>query len=208
GGNAFVFGAPGDSVNYIQPVHRDVKALFAEFYLPILDNLEITAAGRYDDYGDFGSTTNPRLSFKWQPVDWLAFRGAYSTSFKVPEFARHLRGTSETQYTGLDLADPAVCTGGRYNPNVAACSDQIRPVILSGGNRDLIPEEADQRSIGLVLAPTENFNLSLDWWEIERTNTIRSGFSLTQMGANYDAYAASYIRDSAGTIVAIDQRAI
>ncbi|MGJ4728572.1 TonB-dependent receptor domain-containing protein [Luteimonas sp. SDU101] len=207
-GNAYVFGAPGDSVNYIQPVHRDVRAVFAEFYLPILDSLEVTAAGRYDDYGDFGSTSNPRLSFKWQPVDWLAFRGAYSTSFKVPDFARLLRGTSSTPYTGLDLADPAVCPGGRYNPNVAACSEQIRPDILSGGNPALIPEEADQRSIGLVLAPTENFNLSVDWWEIERTNTIRSGFSLTQMGANYDAYAASYIRGSAGTIVAIDQRAI
>ena len=207
-GNAFVFGAPGDSVNYVGPVHRDVRAVFAEFYLPLLDSLEITAAGRYDDYGDFGDTTNPRLSFKWQPVDWLAFRGAYSTSFKVPDFARLLRGTSATPYTGLDLADPAVCPGGRYNPNVPACADQIRPDILSGGNRALVPEEADQYSIGVVFAPGENFNLTLDWWEIERTNTIRSGFSLTQMAANYDAYAASYLRDASGTIVAIDQRAI
>ena len=207
-GNAFVFGAPGDSVNYVGPVHRDVRAVFAEFYLPLLDSLEVTAAGRYDDYGDFGDTTNPRLSFKWQPVDWLAFRGAYSTSFKVPDFARLLRGTSATPYTGLDLADPAVCPGGRYNPNVPACADQIRPDILSGGNRALIPEEADQYSIGVVFAPGENFNLTLDWWEIERTNTIRSGFSLTQMAANYDAYAASYLRDASGDIVAIDQRAI
>jgi iron complex outermembrane receptor protein len=207
-GNAFVFGAPGDSVNYIQPVHRDVRAVFVEFYLPLLDTLDFTVAGRYDDYGDFGSTTNPRLSFKWQPLDWLAFRGAYSTGFKVPDFARLLRGTSETQYTGLDLADPAICPGGRYNPNVEACAGQIRPVILSGGNRALIPEEAEQRSVGLVFAPSDRFNLSLDLWEIERTNTIRSGFSLTQMAANYDAYAASFIRDAGGEIVAIDQRAI
>jgi len=207
-GNAFVFGAPGDSVNYVQPVHRDVKAVFAEFSLPVLDSLEFTLAGRYDDYGDFGSTTNPKFSFKWQPIDWLAFRGAYSTGFKVPDFARLLRGTSESQYTGLDLADPAVCPGGRYNPNVPACSEQIRPVILSGGNRELIPEEAEQKSIGVVFAPTDDFNFSIDWWEIERTNTIRSGFSLTQMAANYDAYAASYIRDASGAIVAIDQRAI
>lgn len=207
-GNAYVFGAPGDSVNYIQPVHRDVKAVFAEFYLPVLDSLEVSLAGRYDDYGDFGSTTNPKLSFKWQPMDWLAVRGAYSTGFKVPDFARLLRGTSETPYTGLDLADPAVCPGGRFNPDVAACDGRIQPDILSGGNPALIAEEADQRSVGLVFAPADNFNLSIDLWEIERTNTIRSGFSLTQMAANYDAYAASYIRDASGTIVAIDQRAI
>ena len=207
-GNAYVFGAPGDSVNYIRPVRRDVRAVFAEFYLPLHDTLELTLAGRYDDYGDFGSSTNPKVSFKWQPIDWLAFRGAYSTGFKVPDFARLLRGTSGTPYTGLDLADPATCPGGRFNPAVAGCDVQIRPDILSGGNPDLIPEEADQLSLGVVFAPSERFNLSLDWWEIERTNTIRSGFSLTQMGANYDAYSSSYIRDAAGTIIAIDQRAI
>lgn len=207
-GNAFIFGAPGDSVNYVQPVHRTVKAVFVEAYLPIVDSLEVTLAGRYDDYGSFGSTTNPKVSFKWQPLDSLAFRGAYSTGFKVPDFARLLRGTSATPYTGLDLADPSVCPGGVYNANVPACSVQIRPDILSGGNPDLQPEEAVQRSLGVVFAPSANFNISVDLWEIERTNTIRSGFSLQQMGRAYDAYSASYLRDGTGSIVAIDQRAI
>ena len=207
-GNAYVFGAPGDSVNYVRPVRRDVKAVFSEFFLPVSESLEVTLAARHDDYGDYGKKTNPKFSFKWQPVNWIAFRGAYSTGFKIPDFARLLRGTSETQYTGLDLADPSVCPGGRFNPNVAACNVQIRPNILSGGNPNLIPEEAKQRSIGFVYAPGDSFNVSADWWEIERINTIRSGFSLTQMAANYDAYSASYIRDSSGNIVAIDQRAI
>ena len=209
-GDAYVYGPPGDSVNYVKRVHRDVKAVFAEFNLPVLDSLDVTIAGRYDNYGNFGSSTNPKYSFKWQPVEWLAFRGAYSTGFKIPDFARLLRGTSEVQYTGLDLADPAVCPGGRYNPNsnVAGCAVQVRPVILAGGNPDLVPEEAEQRSLGVVFAPTRNFNASIDWWEIERINTIRSGFSLTQMAASYDAYKDSYIRDQTGALIAIDQRAI
>ncbi len=209
-GDAYVYGPPGDSVNYVKRVHRDVKAVFAEVNLPVFESLDVTIAGRHDNYGDFGTSTNPKYSFKWQPVKWLAFRGAYSTGFKIPDFARLLRGTSEVQYTGLDLADPASCPGGRYNPNsgVAGCRVQVRPVILAGGNPDLVPEEAEQRSLGLVFAPTHNFNVSIDWWEIERANTIRSGFSLTQMAANYDAYKASYIRDQSGALVAIDQRAI
>jgi len=187
-----------------------VKALFAEFNVPVLDSLDVTIAGRYDNYGDFGTSTNPKYSFKWQPVDWLVFRGAYSTGFKIPDFARLLRGTSEVQYTGLDLADPAICPGGRYNPNssVAGCTVQVRPNILAGGNPNLIPEEAKQHSLGVVFAPTHNFNASIDWWEVERINTIRSGFSLTQMAANYDAYKDSYIRDPDGDLIAIDQRAI
>ena len=71
-----------------------------------------------------------------------------------------------------------------------------------------MPEESKQKSIGFVLAPTPNFNLSVDWWEIERLNTIRSGFNLTTMTANYPLYASNFIRDASGNITEIDQRFI
>jgi iron complex outermembrane receptor protein len=207
-GNAYVFGVPGDAANYMSPKQRNVKAAFAEFNLPVLDSLELNLAVRHDRYDGFGGTTNPKYSLKWQPIDWLVFRGSYSTGFKVPDFAKLFRGITETQYTGLDLADPATCPRGQYNPDVAACSVQIRPDIITGGNPNLKPEEAEQRSIGFVLAPWDAFNLSVDWWEIERTNTIRSGFNLSTMTANYPLYASNFIRDASGTIIAIDQRFI
>lgn len=207
-GNAWIFGVPGDAVNYMPAVSRDVKAAFAEFYLPVVDSLEMTLAVRRDQYDGFGGTTNPKYSFKYQPVDWLAFRGAYSTGFKVPSFAQLYRGVTATPYTGLDLADPLTCPGGAYNPSVTGCSVRIQPDILSGGNANLMPEESKQKSIGFVLAPTPNFNLSVDWWEIERLNTIRSGFNLTTMTANYPLYASNFIRDASGNITDIDQRFI
>src|SRR3546814_5138985 len=108
----------------------------------------MTIAGRHDRYDGFGGTTNPKYSFKYQPVDWLAFRGAYSTGFKVPSFAQLFRDSAETQYTNLDLADPAICPGGIYNPQVAGCDVQIQPDILIGGNAALEPEESKQKSFG------------------------------------------------------------
>ncbi|HBN54029.1 MAG TPA: TonB-dependent receptor [Stenotrophomonas sp.] len=207
-GNAYVFGVPGDASNYMSPKQRNVKAVFAEVNLPVVDSLEVNLAVRHDRYDGFGGTTNPKYSFKWQPMDWLVFRGSYSTGFKVPDFAKLFRGITETQYTGLDLADPATCPRGQYNPDVANCSEQIRPDIITGGNPNLKPEEAEQRSIGFVVAPHGNFNLSVDWWEIERSNTIRSGFNLSTMTANYPLYASNFIRDGSGKIIAIDQRYI
>ncbi|MFS8137772.1 MAG: TonB-dependent receptor domain-containing protein, partial [Thermomonas sp.] len=207
-GNAFIFGAPGDSSNYLSPRHRNVKAVFAEFNVPVFDSLEVNLAVRRDQYDGFGASTNPKYSFKWKPADWVAFRGSYSTGFKVPDFAKLFRGITETQYTGLDLADPSICPNGRYNPDVANCNVQIRPDIVTGGNPSLQPEEAKQKSLGFVLAPTSNIDVSVDWWEIERFNTIRSGFSLSTMTANYPLYAANFIRDSNGTITQIDQRYI
>ena len=207
-GNAYVFGAPGDAANYMTPKQRNVKAAFAEFNVPVFDSLELNLAVRHDRYDGFGGTTNPKYSFKWQPVDWLAFRGSYSTGFKVPDFAKLFRGTTATLYTGLDLADPAICPNGRYNPDVPNCNVQIRPDIITGGNPNLDPEEAKQKSVGFVLAPTSNINVSVDWWEIERINTIRGGFSLETMRTNYAKYAQNFLRDGSGEIVGIDQRYI
>lgn len=207
-GNAYVFGVPGDAANYMTPKTRNVKAAFAEFNLPVFDQLEVNLAVRHDRYDGFGGTTNPKYSFKWQPIDWLAVRGSYSTGFKVPDFAKLFRGITETQYTGLDLADPAICPNGQYNPDVTNCNVQIRPDIITGGNPNLRPEEAKQRSLGFVFAPNGNFNASIDWWEIERLHTIRSGFNLSTMTRNYPLYASNFIRDSAGSITAIDQRYI
>ncbi len=204
--NSYIFGAPFDAANNMPKVQRDVKAIYAEVFLPIHDTLEASVAVRRDDYDGFGSTVNPKYSFKWQPFDALAFRGSYSTGFKAPEFTKLYSGVTETEYTGFDLVDPASCPSGVANPAVAGC-EAIQPTILTGGKEDLEPEESKQRSFGLVFAPTDNFNLSLDWWEIERINTIRVPNQATLVN-NYDLFVDNWIRDASGEVVAIDRRFI
>ena len=201
-----VFNAPFDDANALDNVSRDIRAVYAEFYLPLHRTFDITLAGRYDDYSGFGSTTNPKVSFKYRPNDSLLFRGAYSTGFKVPSFNQLYNGVSEVQYTGLDLADPETCPSGRANQNVAGC-ETIRPVELFGGKDTLEPEESTQKSIGLVFSPNEWFNLALDWWQIERSNTIRSA-PRDVLIQYYDLFRDNWIRDASGEVVSIDRRFI
>lgn len=204
--NNYIYQAPFDPSNNMPSVSRNVKAAYAEVYLPIVKTLDATLAVRRDEYDTFGGTTNPKYSFKWQPVDWLAFRGAYSTGFKVPEFTKLFSGVTETDYTGFDLVDPASCPSGVADPSVPGCT-AIKPVIFTGGKSDLRPEESKQKSIGMVIAPTDNFNVTLDWWEIERFDTIRVPDQATLV-ANYDLFADNWIRDASGQVVAIDRRFI
>ena len=201
-----IYQAPFDDTSDLPKVHRDVKAVYAEANLPIVKTLDVTLAVRRDEYDTFGGTTNPKYSFKWQPIEALAFRGAYSTGFKVPEFTKLFAGVNELVYFGRDLADPATCPGGAANSAIPGC-ELIQPVIITGGKTDLEPEESKQKSLGLVYAPTSNFNISLDWWEIERTNTIRSP-SLDTLIDNYDLFSENWIRDSSGNVTAIDRRFI
>lgn len=202
-----IFNAPFDAANTLPSVSRNVKAVFTEIYLPLHETLEVTLAGRYDHYSGFGGTTNPKISFMWKPIDALAFRGAYSTGFKAPEFSKLFSGATATQNTALDVADPEKCPGGVVNDAVAGC-ESIRPDILVGGKPDLEPEESKQKSLGFVLAPVEWFNASVDWWEIERTNTIRTGPDLDVLRDNYDLFRDNWIRDASGEVVLIDRRFI
>ncbi|MBZ9611376.1 TonB-dependent receptor [Rheinheimera maricola] len=201
-----VFNAPFDNANVLDKVSRDIKAVFAELYVPVLDNLDITLAGRYDKYDGFGSTTNPKIAFNYRPFDELMFRGAFSTGFKVPSFNQLFNGETASQYTGLDLADPASCPGGVADETVPGC-ERIQPVELFGGKADLAPEESEQKSFGFVVVPVDYFNISVDWWEIERTDTIRSA-PRDVLIENYDLFIANWIRNGQGDIVAIDRRYI
>src|SRR3546814_12347806 len=85
---------------------RAVNAAFVQHSIPICESPKRTIAGRHDRYDGFCGTTNPKYSFKYQPVDWLAFRGAYSTGSKVPSFAQLFLDSAETRYTNIDLVDP------------------------------------------------------------------------------------------------------
>ena len=50
---------------------RKVYAAFVELNMPVLKNLEINLAGRYDKYSDFGDTFNPKIGIRYQPTPEL-----------------------------------------------------------------------------------------------------------------------------------------
>ena len=201
-----VFNAPFDDANALGNVSRDIRAVYVEMYLPVFKNFDLNIAGRYDHYSGFGATTNPKVSFKYKPFDSLLFRGAYSTGFKVPNFNQLFNGISEVQYVGQDLADPKTCKTGIANPAVAGC-ETIRPVELFGGNTGLAPEESKQKSFGFVYSPMEYLNFAVDWWEIERENSIRTA-PREVLIQYYDLFKDNWIRDSSGQVVSIDRRFI
>ena len=67
-----VVGSAGNSAG----LGRNASAFFAEALIPVLPDLEIGLAARYDDYSDFGSETSPKISFRWQPLGNLTVRGS------------------------------------------------------------------------------------------------------------------------------------
>ena len=136
-----------------QKLNQDVYAGFAEVNVPIKDTLELTGAVRYEDYGDpIGSTTNPKGSARWEPLEWLVLRGSVGTTFRGP-LPTNISPNSVTGLIGLEAAN-----------NNFKSADTF-------GNPDLDPETALTYNVGAII-DHEGFTFSVDYWTYEFDDQI------------------------------------
>lgn len=176
-------------------LQRDIYAVFAEVLVPVFKNLDLNLAARRDDYTGFGTSTNPKVTLRYTPHEKLLVRGSYSTGFRVPTFKQQFDPSFETIFAGADLIDPL--TGAAIPPNSLNT--------VNGGKPDLLPEDAEMRSVGLVFSPLKNITLSVDWWSIERTGTIQV-IGARDILANSGLFPDRIIRNPANQIIRIDTR--
>ena len=150
---------------------RNVDSLFAEFSIPVLENLDFQAALRYENFSDVGSTTVPKLAFGWRPFDPLLIRASWSEGFRVPNLVTInedivVRFNTRTDYLCLYAAE----NGGDPGQDVLDCVNSTKRA--AQGSEDLKPEKSDNWSVGFVLTPIEDLEFTFDFWEIEKTDTI------------------------------------
>jgi|CXWL01.1.fsa_nt_gi iron complex outermembrane receptor protein len=201
---ALIFNVPFDNaLATAGTLKRDIKAVFTEVSLPLLKSLELTAAVRQDDYTGFGTTTNPKVSLRYTPIENFLIRGAYSTGFRVPTFKQMFDPFTQSTYVGADFTDPAKCPT-RTVSSIPGC-ESITPQIFFGGKSSLAPEEAKMKSLGFVFQPSPDFIGNVDWWEVNRDGTIQA-FGLTTLAANYQLFPQNFFRDANGNLVGVDTR--
>jgi iron complex outermembrane receptor protein len=162
-----IIAAPFDDPNALDGVSRDVKAAYAEVLIPLFDMLEISGALRIDEYDGFGSTTNPKIAAKFEPVDWLLFRASYNTGFRVPTFNQIFNGRVESIFGGtlpiraiarrLHSATNPQCQGLR--PDIITRQPEVGPETsreFGGGNvYPALRATSARRSI-IIISPQQH----------------------------------------------------
>ena len=151
---------------------RDVISVFTEFAVPVFDTLDVQLAMRYEDFSDVGSTTVGKFAFGWRPIEQLLFRGSWSEAFRAPNLvtineALVVRSNTRDDYVCLYAADETGTDPGDMDGD-CDWSTQRR----ARGSEDLAPEESTNTSLGLVWDATDNLTFTLDFWDIEKENTI------------------------------------
>jgi iron complex outermembrane recepter protein len=170
--NAFVGETLGGVLTEFPPspvlAQRHVESIFGELEIPVvraensipgISRLEISVAGRYDHYSDFGSTTNPKVGLVWAPVRSINFRGTYGTSFHAPLLSQI--GQPVTYSTNDDP-----------NPNApGGLTDTLQ---IAGGNGRLKPETSSAHDIGIDVRPSviPSLSFSADYFHIDYSNRI------------------------------------
>lgn len=145
---------------------REQYAAYLEFLVPLSDQLELTLAGRYDHYSDFGSTTNPQVALQWRPTETFTVRASYGEGFRAPSLAQIGLGPSQESKFFEDSYRCPVPDNA--NP---ACSPTDYTIVYAGRER-LQPEESETANIGFVWQITDAFDVTVDLWSITQNNKI------------------------------------
>ena len=149
-------------------ISRDVTAVFAEAFVPLLgedggQELDMSIAGRYEEYSDFGDTFNPKIGLSWRPTPAIALRGSWGTSFRAP---------------GLAENDPRSGGYGLYGDTLPCNHRGSAPTCfgigIAGGNPDVQPEEATTWSAGIEVTPAAmpDLRASATYFHIDYENQI------------------------------------
>ncbi|GAB3350229.1 TonB-dependent receptor plug domain-containing protein [Lysobacter tyrosinilyticus] len=157
----FFFGLSGTSGKG----DRTSEAIGVEFNVPLLKSLTANIAGRYDSYKNVHAGSDSKGTYKlgleFRPIESLLFRANYATAFRAPDMGYIFTGgngffTTETDFYKCEI-DPGNCalyTGLSVEGNQVA-------------NPDLQSITAKSWGYGVVWAPSSNFDLRADYYNVK-----------------------------------------
>ncbi|HEY5851710.1 MAG TPA: TonB-dependent receptor [Lysobacter sp.] len=178
--------------------HRYSSAVYAELSMPIAKWLNADLAWRVDHRQGYGTRSSPMLGLKWTLSSTLTLRGTAASGYRAPTLFELRRPTVSDSIDVVEMTDVlAPC-----QLPITADDGTVYCVVSLGGaeNPDLQPETSRSYILGLVWAPTTEFDISLDRFRILRRNEILSTNAL----ANPAAFPGALVRDEQGGLYAIN----
>lgn len=185
---------------------RDVFSAYLEFAaplvspemnVPLVHNLEVQLAGRFENYSDFGDVAKPKIAAAWDIVDGFRVRGSWAQGFRAPNLEQInatviTRSNSSNDYiyceallrrgaiNNMTQCGASVVLNGGFADAGSFSQTHVRKLTPEqrAGNPDLQPEESETLSFGLVIQPRflperfGNFTFTADWWQVEQTGMV------------------------------------
>jgi iron complex outermembrane receptor protein len=123
----------------------------------VINWLRLGGAGRVERYSDFGSTVDGKLTVRVQPDRRFVVRGAVSSGFRAPSLGQSFFSSTATNF--LDLGNGPVPVESLTLPVASAPAQVLGAVPLK-------PEQSFNLSGGVVIAPIDSFDITIDAYRI------------------------------------------
>ena len=160
GPTAAIFGVGSDgfqgfTVESAGSFESDSWATFVDVETDLTDRLTGAVAARYEDYDEFGDTTDWKVSARFEFTDSFAIRATANTGFRVP---------TPGQVNTLNVTTTSDSSGNLIPNGTYPVSN---PVALALGAVPLVPEESESYTFGLVWTPTGTTSVTVDYYNIK-----------------------------------------
>ncbi|HBK46323.1 MAG TPA: TonB-dependent receptor, partial [Xanthomonadaceae bacterium] len=162
GAQVFAGFKPSDSGHY----DRHSYSAYLDLEANLTDKLSAGLAGRYEDYSDFGDTSNGKLSLRYAFTDKFALRATASTGFRAPSLQQQYFQSIATNF--IDGVPYEIGTFRTDNPAAVAL-----------GAEPLKPEKSNNYGLGLVLQPVDALYITIDAYRIDIDDRIVLSENLT-----------------------------
>ena len=147
-------GFAGYSPAYELEEERSNIALYLDLEADISERLTAGAALRWEDFEQFGTTTNWKVSGLYRVTDSFRFRASANTGFRVPTV-----GQNEFRALVTALQDGRLVSSAQVSPG--------SPLAVELGAVPLVPEESDSFTLGVIFDLGDSGEVTLDYYQIE-----------------------------------------
>ncbi len=154
---------------------RNSKSAFAELSLPVTSFLDVSGSVRYDNYSDFGSTTNPNIGATLKPFNGLKIFGHWNTSFNAPTAIDDLAIATGRYVCGIytpGSSDPTKRPTdplGRDTSKQGSCA-----FVAQGSSPGLQPQTATSWAVGFEATPARGLRFGGEFYSIDFKNVLGS----------------------------------
>ena len=159
GSQGFPGYQPADEVN----AKRSVVGVYGDAEIDITKRWLVGAAVRLENYNDFGTTFNYKLSTRYKLTDHVNIRGSYSTGFRAPSLQQINFSSTFTTVQGADIKEVKIA------PNYS-------PITAAAGIETLKQERSQNASLGFTAKLSKAFTLTIDgYWVKVKDRVVLSG---------------------------------
>lgn len=139
---------------------RQSVAAYVDTELDVTDKWLLSAALRYENYSDFGSTFNYKVATRYKLTDQINLRAAHSTGFRAPSLQQIYFNATATQFVG----------GTAFEVGTFSNDSEAAKLL---GIPQLKQEESTSYSAGFTAKiPQANLTFTVDGYYIKIKNRV------------------------------------